>query len=208
MRKTEAEQRRLKDELFAAGLRFGYTRHEIKGEWELVVNAVTRHLTDWFKKRYSHLIIGGVLQNTDEAIDALDSAADEGIGELVKIIRMRTSKQGTWTVNLHGNFPLTNDGVSIYVYRQRVHSQEGNGRKVYKIGKTQRPHQRDKEHKTSNTDLELLAVYPESGILNETEIHRHLRKFRLDGAKEWFLLNDEQAKTVCNPHMIKIELLK
>jgi hypothetical protein len=206
-RKTESTQAKQRKELIDKGEQFGLNQEQINKEWQAIVLKATEHVTAWIEKNHPEIISNGIIIETDSTSSALSEAAVEGLGELIKHVKKRAKLSHWW--QQPQQFLFQDHGEThIYIYQQRHHSAESAGKKVYKIGKTTKPNDRRKAHRTSNTDLHLIAEYTEEGILTETNIHRFFKASRLDGEREWFLLSDAEAALVASPHRMKNEISK
>jgi hypothetical protein len=204
-RKTESTQVAQRLELTKLGDSFGLNQDQINTEWQAIVNDATVHITEWLVKNHPEIIKDGLVIDCEETPAALSEAAEEGIGELIKHVRKRAKLTHWWQQPTQSLFQIGGE-VHVYIYRQRHHSAETDRRKVYKIGKTTKPEERRKAHRTSNTDLQLITQYTEEGVLTETNIHRFFKTSRLPGEREWFLLTDDEAALVASPHRMKDEI--
>lgn len=193
---------RLKEMLFEAGSKTGARASEIQGEWESLVRRATIECTRHFSEQTG---IRGlqVVGYTKENERKLRASLSRALAWLETEIRLRTRE----FMRASAELPFSDSTTRIYVHMQNLHSKERDGMKVYKIGKTTRPHQRKGAHRTSNTDTTDVCSFPERGIVKEANIHR-LFAPPLDGEREWFLLSQEQVEILKCPFRLEKEIRK
>lgn len=149
-------------------------------------------------KRLGHFL---ELKSTKEYFAQIERDTGKDIGDFITITKGgEPSSQGTWACIeiadrligwLKHNEARTSNKKSygvIYVY----HDKNNN---AYKIGFTVDLLSREKQHKTSNPFLVLVAEYPVPSIEVEKVIHDSLAKYRIPKTTEWYI-SDQAVLTI------------
>jgi hypothetical protein len=119
----------------------------------------------------------------------LEEVSKETGISVIKLTEVKTGRYGgTW------GHPLVADRLKVWLSNRRkkvvggfVYIYLDPGNNAYKIGFTTKKEGRERQHKTSNPFLELVAIYEVSGIEVEQAIHLALAKYRIRGTTEWYV---------------------
>jgi len=206
--KHYAAQLAMRDKMAAAMMAREFTRDQIADEWRRIVFLTTDTATSAFRDKFGPLPPCGFVPANKRADHALEHAANHALAEMSRLVFLRTSGAEYWNdASPMLGLPDTDNDV-IYIFRQRSHSGERDGLKAQKIGRTSKIKQRNRAHKTSNTDLEQIAVIRKSSAITEAAVHRLLKERKMDGEREWFWLSPEESEMVCDPTRLAAEIRK
>lgn len=185
-------QGELNSRLIEAGLRFGFTNAEIQAEWLVLTQEATKVATAAYR-------LGNGLQiETPVGVSAKERKAMEvacmaGFEHLMGRVGVRSRSAEAWSMSPPMLLGLNDAGYrQVYILRQRIHAQDVDGKRRYKIGDSFDAERRLKTHRTSNPDFELVAIIDGSDVITETNVQLLFPGCRCH-QRDWFALTDEQA---------------
>ena len=188
---TRKTQEWLRMRIGAAAEEFAMSRTDARIEWCDIVKRGTAKATEYIKAQTS----AGMSKDSPLTLTkhgALVSRAFKvAVREVGGIVTERETFKDSWTVQ--PSFDLdTPKGDTLYFRRDGY---------AVKIGKTKRPGvgtgTRDSAFKTHSYSSEIIAEYPERGILNEKNVHAYFKP-KWDHL-EFFKLSPEDIEIATDP---------
>ena len=184
-------QEELRDRLLQSADAVGLSKVEAGAEWAEIVKIGTAKATEYIKAKTSAGTSNDCPLTLTEHGEIVSSAFKVALREVSGIVNERETFKDSWTVQ--PSFDLdTPKGDTLY---SRM---DGD---VIKIGKTKRPGvgtgTRNSEYNTHSYSSELIAEYPESGIMNEKNVHAYFKP-KWDHL-EFFKLSPEDIEIATDP---------
>jgi len=185
------KQKEIRDRLYESADGVGLSKVEAGAEWAEIVKIGTAKATEYIKEKTSAGTSNDCPLTLTEHGELVSSAFKVAFREASGIVNERETFADSWTVQ--PSFDLdTPKGDYLYFRKDGV---------AVKIGKTTRPGigtgTRNSEYNTCSYSSVIIAEYPESGILNEKNVHAYFKPKR--DHLEFFKLSPEEIEIATDP---------
>ena len=187
-------QEEIRDRLYESADAVGLSKGEAGAEWAEIVKIGTAKATEYIKAKTSAGKSNDCPLTLTEHGELVSSAFKVAFREASGIVNEREAFEDSWTVQ--PSFDLS-PPKERRIYIRHDHPSTD----TYKIGMTTRPgigsKSRDAEYNTHSAESVIIAEYPESGIMNEKNVHAYFKPKWLK--LEFFKLSPEEIEIVKDP---------